>query len=538
MKKGKPIRKSSLLPPKSIRDRLTSQRNPVSSTVASRKLSEISENVNSSIVELPVTPEPKGNPSIILSSELAEKLEKCMEDVKEFLKTKEKSQTSTDCQRPTVIMSTVSTRKNTRATSVSSTESDSSTFAISRPPLQELHRNLLFAAKKLDAPGNSIEDLLGNSRIFEKPSNVQNFAESILKKSSKLDLQWLRGNVILSIQSMEESLFSMRSILKAVDDIIGSEKTTEKSPKVDGFENFPPEVPMSAVAEVVPSSVPEVAMSSVPKVATSSVPEVATSFEPEVATSSVPEVATSSVPKVATSSVPEVATSFEPEVATSSVPEVATSSVPKVATSSVPKVATSFVPEIATSSVPESATSFVPEVATSGVPYMATNLVPEVAKLEIKVPEMTFTEKNLEMLSDEARSDDDKENEIVDQKKKMTSSPARRRRSLRLAKLAKSSDDSFSRLENELCITIAKKSKSKPGTPVERKKLDPRSRRSIREYMALKSTVNFLQTPDVKGLPTPMKMGKDTPSRCLAEKRSISRKLLTELDDLYSESPH
>ena len=493
-----------------------------------------------------------------------------MEDVKEFLKTKEKSQTSTDCQRPTVIMSTVSTRKNTRATSVSSTESDSSTFAISRPPLQELHRNLLFAAKKLDAPGNSIEDLLGNSRIFEKPSNVQNFAESILKKSSKLDLQWLRGNVILSIQSMEESLFSMRSILKAVDDIIGSEKTTEKSPKVDGFENFPPEVPMSAVAEVVPSSVPEVAMSSVPKVATSSVPEVATSFEPEVATSSVPEVATSSVPKVATSSVPEVATSFEPEVATSSVPEVATSSVPKVATSSVPevatsfepevatssvpevatssvpkvatssvpKVATSFVPEIATSSVPESATSFVPEVATSGVPYMATNLVPEVAKLEIKVPEMTFTEKNLEMLSDEARSDDDKENEIVDQKKKMTSSPARRRRSLRLAKLAKSSDDSFSRLENELCITIAKKSKSKPGTPVERKKLDPRSRRSIREYMALKSTVNFLQTPDVKGLPTPMKMGKDTPSRCLAEKRSISRKLLTELDDLYSESPH
>ena len=105
VKEGKPVRKSSFLPPKAIRDILRSQRNAVPSTVTCRKLSEISENVNSSIVELPVTPEPKERPSITLSSELAGKLDKFLEDFKEFLITKEKSPTSTDCQRPTVIMS-------------------------------------------------------------------------------------------------------------------------------------------------------------------------------------------------------------------------------------------------------------------------------------------------------------------------------------------------------------------------------------------------------------------------------------------------
>ena len=104
-KRRKASSKSSFLPPKAIRDILRSQRNAVPSTVTCRKLSEISENVNSSIVELPVTPEPKERPSITLSSELAGKLDKFLEDFKEFLITKEKSPTSTDCQRPTVIMS-------------------------------------------------------------------------------------------------------------------------------------------------------------------------------------------------------------------------------------------------------------------------------------------------------------------------------------------------------------------------------------------------------------------------------------------------
>ena len=83
-----------------------------------------------------------------ISSELAGKLDKFMEDFKEFLVAKEKSPTSTDCQRPKV-------------------------------------KTNLFAAKKLDSPGNFIEDLRGNSRIFEKPSIVHNFAESISEKSSK-----------------------------------------------------------------------------------------------------------------------------------------------------------------------------------------------------------------------------------------------------------------------------------------------------------------------------------------------------------------
>lgn len=145
---------------------------------------------------------------------------------------------------------------------------------------------------------------------------------------------------------------------------------------------------------------------------------------------------------------------------------------------------------------------------------------------------------NFERLAIETGNEENKENVSVDEDAKTG-----RRRSARLAALEigrspKNSDDSFSAIERELNIVHEKSTAVTPraATPRERRKIDPRSRKSMREYMALKSMMNCLQTPDVKGLPTPKGETSDMSARIRA-KRSISRQLMNELDDLYAESP-
>ncbi|XP_043282385.1 uncharacterized protein [Venturia canescens] len=128
--------------------------------------------------------------------------------------------------------------------------------------------------------------------------------------------------------------------------------------------------------------------------------------------------------------------------------------------------------------------------------------------------------------------DQDKEN------KKSGEKP--RRRSARLARKnlqsSSSLDDSFSSIEKELNIVHNKTKGATPVKTVSKSKVDPRCRRSVREYMALKSATNFLATPDVKGVKAAIKE-KCTPSKVRSAQRDLSRKVLHELEDLYAETP-
>ena len=62
-----------------------------------------------------------------------------------------------------------------------------------------------------------------------------------------------------------------------------------------------------------------------------------------------------------------------------------------------------------------------------------------------------------------------------------------------------------------------------------------RQKRSMKEYMALKSTMSFLETPDGKKLRSLCSTGKLDKS--IVNKSYISNKVLTDLHNLYSDSP-
>ena len=62
-----------------------------------------------------------------------------------------------------------------------------------------------------------------------------------------------------------------------------------------------------------------------------------------------------------------------------------------------------------------------------------------------------------------------------------------------------------------------------------------RQKRSLREYMALKSTMSFLETPDGKKLRSLCSTGK--PDKSIVNRSYISNKVLTDLHNLYSDSP-
>ncbi|XP_078034379.1 uncharacterized protein LOC144468636 [Augochlora pura] len=97
------------------------------------------------------------------------------------------------------------------------------------------------------------------------------------------------------------------------------------------------------------------------------------------------------------------------------------------------------------------------------------------------------------------------------------------------------SDDSFLNLEDELGIEQSEPIKNlsicpMQNTPVIKKCMH---KRSLREYISLKSTMSFLQTPDGKALyQRNNKDRSDVLSRTL-----ISNKVLTDFQSLYSDSP-
>nr|XP_033328126.1 uncharacterized protein LOC117221344 isoform X1 [Megalopta genalis] len=94
-------------------------------------------------------------------------------------------------------------------------------------------------------------------------------------------------------------------------------------------------------------------------------------------------------------------------------------------------------------------------------------------------------------------------------------------------------DESFLNLEDRLGIKqteAIQKSCSMQNTPVIKKYTQ---KRSLREYMSLKSTMSFLQTPDGKAL----YQRSNVDSSVVLSRTSISNKVLTEFQSLYSDSP-
>ncbi|KOC66664.1 hypothetical protein WH47_00873 [Habropoda laboriosa] len=97
------------------------------------------------------------------------------------------------------------------------------------------------------------------------------------------------------------------------------------------------------------------------------------------------------------------------------------------------------------------------------------------------------------------------------------------------------SDVSFMELENQLNITHAKPAEEysiQLKTPIIPKY---KQKRPLREYMALKSSVSFLETPDGKKFRSLCQINDINKSDLNAT--YISNKLLTDLNNLYSDSP-
>ena len=115
---------------------------------------------------------------------------------------------------------------------------------------------------------------------------------------------------------------------------------------------------------------------------------------------------------------------------------------------------------------------------------------------------------------------DNKENDGVQNMKKVSDNTA---------------DESFLELENQLNITHAKpmQNNSQLKTPKIKKK--GKQKRPLREYMALKSNMNFLETPDGKKFRSLCQI--DDVDKSVLNVTYISNKLLTDLQNLYSESP-
>ncbi|XP_044585156.1 putative uncharacterized protein DDB_G0289963 [Cotesia glomerata] len=123
--------------------------------------------------------------------------------------------------------------------------------------------------------------------------------------------------------------------------------------------------------------------------------------------------------------------------------------------------------------------------------------------------------------------------------RRSSTSMEERRRSARIAsKLTPRKNDSFVSLENELNIVHSTtKSFSAPITPKnDNRIIKSKSARPLREYMAMKASMTFLETPDASGFRRAINYGDDTPARNKSLRRTISTKILNELEDLYNDS--
>ncbi|XP_043520859.1 uncharacterized protein LOC122534365 isoform X2 [Frieseomelitta varia] len=96
-------------------------------------------------------------------------------------------------------------------------------------------------------------------------------------------------------------------------------------------------------------------------------------------------------------------------------------------------------------------------------------------------------------------------------------------------------DESFLELENQLNITHAKPMQNDSQLKTPKMKKKGKQKRPLREYMALKSNMNFLETPDGKKFRSLCQI--DDVDKSVLNVTYISNKLLTDLQNLYSESP-
>ncbi|XP_063974307.1 uncharacterized protein LOC135161007 isoform X2 [Diachasmimorpha longicaudata] len=124
-------------------------------------------------------------------------------------------------------------------------------------------------------------------------------------------------------------------------------------------------------------------------------------------------------------------------------------------------------------------------------------------------------------------------------RRKSKESPVMRRRSARIAERLNDPNDSFSRLEEKLNVKSTGKTMKvvTPGkkTPVHDQFMLRRckSERALREYLAMKASMSYLETPEAGRLKEMHAV--NTPSGKKSLRRSISRKVFDELEDLYSD---
>lgn len=155
-----------------------------------------------------------------------------------------------------------------------------------------------------------------------------------------------------------------------------------------------------------------------------------------------------------------------------------------------------------------------------------------------QIPLITVTS-TLSQIKENNNNNDDKNTLNEKKRRKSLTSTEERRRSARIAaKLTPRKSDSFISLENELNIVHStSKTSSASATPKNEQFIfKSKSARPLREYMAMKASMTFLETPDATGFRRNINFGDDTPARNKSLRRSISSKIFNELQDLYNDS--
>ncbi|KAK0174725.1 hypothetical protein PV327_010462 [Microctonus hyperodae] len=138
----------------------------------------------------------------------------------------------------------------------------------------------------------------------------------------------------------------------------------------------------------------------------------------------------------------------------------------------------------------------------------------------------------------------DKENIVSEKKKRRQSKELVKelRRSARLsAKYSNEKRDSFTELEAQLQINESTPQK----TPINKfsilnkgQRTGSQADRPLREYLAMKASMSFLETPEPNGFRHNINLiDNESPLRNKTLRRSISTKLFDELQELYLESP-
>lgn len=162
----------------------------------------------------------------------------------------------------------------------------------------------------------------------------------------------------------------------------------------------------------------------------------------------------------------------------------------------------------------------------------------------IDVPEIKIDNvetQSLQLVSDGNKENEENPNTSVKAKRDSRSESETRRRSTRLmAKALRDSssvNDSFVNLERELCIASEKSDTTvgKNCTPMINKYDKKAGGKAWREYLALKSRMSCLLTPNAKR-PNDILVSEN--KQVSGARASLSSKILTDLHNLYADSPN